>query len=287
VKVTVLGTGIMGTGITHSLLRAGHDVTVWNRTAERARPLEADGAHVAATSGEAVATAEVVLGVLFDADAVLAVLAECADAVPARAVWLQASTVGVEGTARIADAAARAGVTLVETMLVGTRQPAESGTLTLLTSGDPAVLDRVHPVLDAIGARQVRVGPQVGQATALKLACNAWVAVLTAGTAQSMALAGHLGLDPTTFLEAITGAPIDSAYARIKGTAMAEGAFAPSFAVDALAKDLGLMLDAAHASRMPTTLLDPLLSLFTSVSEAGRGGEDIAAVISRFETGTA
>ena len=68
---------------------------------------------------------------------------------------------------------------------------------------------------------------------------------------------------------------------------MAEGAFAPSFAVDALAKDLGLMLDAAHASRMPTTLLDPLLSLFTSVSEAGRGGEDIAAVISRFETGTA
>src|SRR5665647_3142472 len=197
VKVTVLGTGIMGTGITHSLLRAGHDVTVWNRTAERARPLEADGAPVAATSGAATATAA-------------------------------------------------------------------------------AVLDRVHPVLAAIGARQVRVGPQVGQATALKLACNAWVAVLTAGTAQSMALAGHLGLDPTTFLEAITGAPIDSAYARIKGTAMAEGAFAPSFAVDALAKDLGLMLDAAHASRMPTTLLDPLLSLFTSVSEAGRGGEVVA-----------
>lgn len=282
-KVTVLGTGIMGTGIAHSLLRAGHDVTVWNRTAARARGLADDGAHVAATAGEAVADAQAVLSVLFDADAVLAVLHDAAGAVPPHAVWMQASTVGLDGTARIVEAASRAGLTLVETMLLGTRKPAEDGALTLLTAGDPAALDRVAPVLDAIGAREVRVGGQVGQGTALKLAANAWIATLTAGTAQSMTLARRLGLDPESFLEAITGTAMDVPLAHVKGAAMAKGEFPTSFAVDALAKDLGLIHDAARSAGMNPELAATLHGLFQAASGSGHGDEDIAAVVRAFE----
>src|SRR6185369_2262752 len=97
-RVAVLGTGIMGTGMARSLLRAGHAVTVWNRTAARAEPLEADGATVAGSAADAVAGVEVVVVMLFDTAAVLAVLADAAGAAP-DAIWLQASTIGPDGIA--------------------------------------------------------------------------------------------------------------------------------------------------------------------------------------------
>src|SRR5262245_58240215 len=99
-QVAVLGTGIMGTGMTRSLLRDGHHVRVWNRTRDKAEPLEQHGAEVADSAQEAVHDAEAVVTMLFDADSVLEVMADLD--LPAGCVWLQASTVGVEGTQRVA-----------------------------------------------------------------------------------------------------------------------------------------------------------------------------------------
>src|SRR3954454_2999920 len=111
-RVTVLGTGTMGAGMARSCLRAGHEVTVWNRTPERAAPLADDGARVATSAADAVRGAEVVVVMLFDADAVVAVLKEVADAV-AGAVVLQTSTIGLEGTERVARLAADRGIDLL------------------------------------------------------------------------------------------------------------------------------------------------------------------------------
>ena len=99
-QVAVLGTGTMGAGMSRSLLRAGHTVRVWNRTAAKAEPLAADGATVAGSPGEAVRGAEVVLVVLFDTAAVLEVLAAASGSAEPEAVWLQASTIGPDGTVR-------------------------------------------------------------------------------------------------------------------------------------------------------------------------------------------
>ncbi|ROP74661.1 3-hydroxyisobutyrate dehydrogenase [Curtobacterium sp. PhB115] len=283
-RVTVLGTGTMGAGVAGSLLREGHEVTVWNRSADKAAPLGDQGATVVTDPGSAVERAEVVLLTLFDTDAVVDVLEQAAGEAPTDAVWVQASTIGVDGTDTVVQIAAKYGITLVEAMMLGTKAPAEQGKLTMLAAGPTDQLDRIDPVLDAIGAKTVRAGEHVGEGTALKLAANAWIASITAATGQSLALASALGLDPALFLEAIDGSASDSAYAHTKGKAIIDGAFPAQFALDGLRKDIGLIADAARANGVSTTLLDALGRVYADASAAGHGGDDIAAVGTAFRT---
>ncbi len=281
-RVSVLGTGTMGAGVAGSLLREGHEVTVWNRSADKAAPLGDQGATVAPDAGAAVADAEVVLVTLFDTDAVVDVLEAAAGEAPTDAVWVQCSTIGVAGTETVVQLAGKYGITLVEAMMLGTKAPAEQGTLTMLAAGPSDVLDRIDPVLDAIGAKTVRAGDQVGNGTALKLAANAWIASLTAATGQSLAIARSLGLDPALFLEAIAGSASDSAYAHAKGKSIIEGSFPAQFALDGLRKDIGLIADAARSTGVSTVLLDALGRVYADASAAGHGGDDIAAVGTAF-----
>ncbi|WIE55241.1 MULTISPECIES: NAD(P)-dependent oxidoreductase [unclassified Curtobacterium] len=281
-RVTVLGTGAMGAGVAGSLLREGHDVTVWNRSAQRAQPLGEQGATVATSPADAVASAQVVLLTLFDIDAVLEVLGQAADAAPESAIWVQSSTIGLEGTERVVRVAAEHGITLVEAMMLGTKGPAEQGKLTMLAAGPQEFLDRVRPVLEAISVKIVVAGDAVGAGTALKLAANAWIASITAATAQSLTLTTALGLDPDLFLQAIDGSASDSQYAHTKGAAMIADRFDPQFALDGLRKDIGLMVDAANESGVSTTLLDALVTVYGQASAAGHGGDDIAAVVTGF-----
>jgi len=282
VRVTVLGTGAMGAGVAGSLLREGHEVTVWNRSADKAAPLGERGATVADDAGAAVGDAEVVLLTLFDTDAVVDVLEVAAGEAPTDAVWVQASTIGVAGTQTVVQLAGKYGITLVEAMMLGTKAPAEQGKLTMLAAGPADVLDRIDPVLDAIGAKTVRAGEQVGDGTALKLAANAWIASITAATGQSLAVARSLGLDPALFLEAIAGSASDSAYAHTKGKSMIDGEFPAQFALDGLRKDIDLITEAARGSGVSTVLLEALGRVYADASAAGHGGDDIAAVGTAF-----
>jgi 3-hydroxyisobutyrate dehydrogenase len=294
-KVAVLGTGIMGQGVVRTLLREGHDVTAWNRTRAKAQPLADDGATVVDTVREAVAGSEVVLTVLFDGEAVLSVLREATEAANADApdaadaadasagpVWLQASTIGAADTARVVELAAERGVPLVEAMMLGTKKPAETGKLVMLAAGDPGLLERVQPVLDAVGAKTITAGDSVGQGTALKLAANAWIASITAATAQSLALAGSLGLDPQLFLDAIEGGQSDTPYAHLKGATMIAGDYPPQFALDGLRKDVALMREAVEGTDFDTSLLEALAGLYGTASDRGHGGHDVAAVRAAF-----
>ena len=134
------------------------------------------------------------------------------------------------------------------------------------------------PVFEAIAVKTVRAGDQVGQGTALKLAANAWIASITDATGQSLAIARALGLDPALFLEAIDGGPVFAPYAKVKGGAMLAEDWTPSFEVDGVVKDLGLMVSAGAAVGFPTELLHVLHELFAQASGAGHGADDMAAV---------
>jgi len=279
-QVAVLGTGIMGTGMTRSLLRDGHDVRVWNRTRERAEPLEQHGAAVADTAQEAVSDAEAVVTMLFDADSVLEVMADVD--LPPGCVWLQSSTVGVEGTERVARLADDRGIVVLDAPVLGTKGPAFEGKLVVLVSGGRQATERMQPVFDAVGGRTVHAGDAVGAATALKLVCNAWIGTLTAALGQSVSLAEGLGLDPRLFLEAIDGGPVDMPYVHVKSPSMLEGDYPTSFAVDGVVKDLDLIRDAAARGEVSDTLLSAARELFAQTSRNGRGEHDMAAVRTAF-----
>lgn len=269
----------MGAGMARSLARAGHDVVVWNRSAEKAAALAGGRISVAESVSAAVTGSSAVVTVLFDAEAVLGVADEIKAALGSAAVWVQTSTVGPDGARRIAQAA---GPRMVDAPVLGTKSPAENGALVVLASGREELVRLATPVFAAIGSRTVVAGPEIGQASALKLACNAWVALLAAGTAQSLALAQALGVEPALFLDAIKGGPSDSAYAQLKGGLMLEENWATSFAVDGVRKDIGLMVDAARGADFPVGLLSALLEQFDRASEQGHGEDDMAAVRTAF-----
>ena len=281
-RVAVLGTGTMGTGIAKTLLRNGFDVTAWNRTIERTEPLAADGATVAETSADAVADADVVLTILFDTAATLEVASEFLDAMPPGAVWMQSATVGPQSVRTIAELAAQHGVGMIDAPVVGTKKPAEEGTLVPLVSGDPGLIEKVRPVLDAIGSKTVVVSDRIGDASSLKLACNAWVASLLAGTAQSLTMCRDLGVDPKLFLEAMDGGASNAPFLQLKGAMMLEGDFTPSFALDALYKDIRLMLESDAGTAPSNELLVSLKDIYGEASAAGHGAEDISAVYTAF-----
>ncbi|HEY1569984.1 MAG TPA: NAD(P)-dependent oxidoreductase [Pseudonocardiaceae bacterium] len=274
-NVTVLGTGIMGAGMARSLARAGVSVTAWNRSEAKARPLRDAGVTVASDLDSAVAGADVVVTMLFDLRAVTEVMSRALPSMPAGAVWAQTSTVGLDGTDQLASLAEKHGVPFVDAPVLGTRQPAENGKLIVLAGGPTSVRDAVTPVFDAIGSRTVWVGDRPGAGHRLKLVANAWVLTVTVGTAQSIALAADLGLDPQLFLDTIAGGPLDSAYAQLKGKGTIGRDFSPAFTAAGAAKDAELIRAAMAEAGTDDSVMTAMHALFSKA----RGDQDMSVVI--------
>ena len=282
-RVAVLGTGIMGTGMTHSLLRSGLDVTVWNRHPGRAAPLAADGARVAATAAEAVADADAVITMLWDGNSVAEVMADALPAAPDGVLWAQTSTVSLHDAGDLLPSLAEGcDARYVDAPVLGTRQPAEDGRLTVLAAAPEALRDPVAAVFGAIGARTVWVSERPGDGTRLKLVANSWVGTIVAATAQSIALAQGLGLDPRVFLDMMKGGAVDAPYLHIKGEAIIAGQFTPSFAVEGAVKDTGLIAAAMRESGTDATLMEAVRAQFRKAAESGHGEEDMAAIFYAF-----
>ncbi len=165
--IAVLGTGIMGAPMARNVLRAGFTVRVCNRSPEKAQALQGDGAVVADSPAEAVRGADVMLTMLADADSVMAVTGEevlCAQP----QVWVQMSTVGMQGAQRLGERARTHAIAYVDAPVLGTREPAEQGQLRVLASGPDEALVRCEPIFDALASRTLRLGA-AGAGSAMKL----------------------------------------------------------------------------------------------------------------------
>jgi 3-hydroxyisobutyrate dehydrogenase len=276
-RVAVLGAGIMGSAIARDLLRAGHSVSVWNRSRDRAEPLAADGAELADAAGSAVVGVDVALTMLTDAEATGDVAAEFLPALPGEAVWLQMGTIGIDGLARMLELAREHRVPLVDAPVSGTKEPAEKGELTVLASGDADAVSRCEPIFEAIGQKTVRLG-EAGEGTRLKLVLNNWLVGLVEGLAETLVLARALGLDPKLFLETIAEGALDMPYAQLKGKAMLAAEFPPSFPLRLARKDAELVVEAAKKAGIELPLAEAVRAQFVRAEDDGHGDEDLAAV---------
>jgi 3-hydroxyisobutyrate dehydrogenase len=145
-----------------------------------------------------------------------------------------------------------------------------------LASGPDGARERVQPVFDAVGQRTMWLG-EAGAGTRLKLVVNAWVVSVVESLGETLALAEGLSLDPRLFLEAIGGGGLDLPYAQMKGGAMIERSFEPSFALSLARKDAGLVLEAAERHDQPAPLAEVVKRQMEKAEEAGHGDEDMAA----------
>ncbi|MEU5991253.1 NAD(P)-dependent oxidoreductase [Spirillospora sp. NPDC047418] len=278
-QVAMLGTGIMGAAMARNLLRDGHRVAVWNRTAARAWPLAADGAAVAGSPAEAVDGAEVVITMLKDGETALAVMADAAPSLRSGQVWAQMGTVGLGSLGRLAAFAAERGLTFVDAPVQGTKQPAEQGNLLVLAAGPQDARTVLAPVFDAVGARTLWLDESGagGAGTRLKLAAVSYAISLTSVVAESVALAKGLGLDPALLGEVLTGGPLDSVYLQTKMKAMIAGDFEASFAVRNAETNTRLIHEAAESAKIRVDVNDAAGERFRRAIEQGHGDEDMAA----------
>ncbi len=282
--VAVLGAGgTMGLPMARNLARAGFSVRAWNRSRDKAEPLAEDGVQVCDTPAAAADGANVILTMLADTDAVLAAVDGPEGAFDAEGgagpedgiIWLQMSTIGESGTERCADLAGRRDITLIDAPVLGTKQPADEGKLVVLASGPATVKHRVEPIFDAVGQKTIWVG-EAGAGTRLKLVANNWVLTVTEGAAETIALAQGLGLDPRLFLDAVSGGTLDLPYLRIKGDAILNQDFTPSFRLKLAAKDAALVAEAAERHHVDVPLTRLLRDRLTEGVDE-HGDKDMAA----------
>ncbi|MEW1774727.1 NAD(P)-dependent oxidoreductase [Streptomyces sp. NPDC086777] len=278
--VAVLGTGIMGAAMARNLLKARHSVRAWNRTRAKAEPLAAHGAQVADTPAEAVEGADVVLTMLYDGATALETLREAAGSLRPGAVWVQSTTAGLDQIPVLAAFAAEHGLVFYDAPVLGTRQPAEAGQLTVLAAGPEQGRETVTPVFDAVGVRTVWTGDDgsTAAATRLKLVANSWVLAATAAAGEVVALAQGLGVDPQRFFGLIAGGPLDMGYLRAKAALILDGGLTPpSFAVDTAGKDARLIVAAGASHGVRLDVAQAAAERFARAAAQGHGDEDMAA----------
>lgn len=279
-SVTLLGTGIMGAAMARNLARAGLDVRAWNRSREKAEPLAAEGVRVADSPADAVRGADVVLTMLYDGPAALEVMRAAAPGLAPGTVWAQSTTAGLDGFEALTGFAAEHGLLFVDAPVLGTRAPAEAGQLTVLAAGPAEARTALVPVFEAIGSRTVWAGDDApaDAATRLKLVINSWVLAVTHGTAEALALAEGLGVDPAGFLDAVEGGPLDMGYLRAKAALILGGGLTPpSFATTTAEKDARLIVAAGERAGVRLDVAAAGAERFRRAAEQGHGAEDMAA----------
>ena len=278
--VAFLGTGTMGLPMARNLMAAGYTVHAWNRSAERARPLERDGAEVFEDPAAAIEGCPYVVTMLSDAEAVLETATRAFASVAEDTTWLQMSTIGIDGIEQCQELARERRLTFVDAPVLGTRAPAEQGKLIVLAAGPQEARPGCQEIFDAVGARTEWLG-EAGAATRLKVVINGWIIGIVGVLAETITAAGALGVDPEQFFSAIEGGPLDLPYARTKGAAMLAESFDDvSFRLALSRKDGDLLLEAVADTGIETPILRAVVQRMHQAEAAGYGDEDLAATYS-------
>jgi 3-hydroxyisobutyrate dehydrogenase len=282
--VAVLGIGAMGHAMATSMLRAGIPTIVWNRRPAATRDLAGLGAEVAETAAEAARRAAIVVTMVTDTDAVFSIARDqgMLAALAPGAIWVQMSTIGVAGIERVAAMvqAERPDVTLLDAPVSGSKDPAEQGQLTIFASGPEEARPRVAPLFDALGQRTIWVGA-VGAGSRLKLVNNTLVAFAAEAVATSVALAGRVGVETETVIEAVGGGPLVSPWQAAKLDRIAKGEFSAQFALSLALKDVRLALQAAGEHRFAA--LACLADEWQQAVDQGLGDQDLTVVTRALE----
>lgn len=280
-RVTVIGLGTMGRGMAANLLRANHEVTVWNRSAGRAGDLLEHGALEAASVGEAVADAEFVLYCLSDDAAVHDVVLGAdglAELVPSTAVVVDLSTISPEASAEVRAAFERRGVRFLDAPVFGSKGEAAAGGLWVVAGGDDETMALARPVLEAISSSVHHMGG-AGAGVRMKLVGNLVVASQLLALGESLSLAAKAGLDLDAVLGVLAVTDFRSPIFDGVGAAVRAGDYSPSFALELMQKDARLIGAFARDLGAPIEGVSVAAAYIDEAMEAGHGDENASALI--------
>jgi 3-hydroxyisobutyrate dehydrogenase-like beta-hydroxyacid dehydrogenase len=267
-RIALIGLGRMGTPMARSILRSGFPLTVFNRTSR-----ELPGATIARSPALAAAEADVLITMVSDGHAARAVLAGIDQ--PGLIVC-EMSTIGPRAARALAADLARRGMTMLDAPVSGSVAAAEAATLTVIAGGNRDAFERARPVLEAISAKQLFLGPS-GAGAAMKLALNGMIAASAQMVAEALVAAERSGIEREAAYDAIAAGAAGSPFVHYKRDAFV-GDAAPAFSLESMRKDLALALEQASEAGVPLEGVAGADALMRRAQERFGGGADIAAV---------
>jgi 3-hydroxyisobutyrate dehydrogenase-like beta-hydroxyacid dehydrogenase len=279
-RVAFLGLGIMGHSMAVNLAKAGHEVTVWNRT-----PKEVEGARTAAAPAEAANGAEIVWMCVSDTNAVEQVLfgpQGVENALSEGMVVVDSSTISPSATRKFADRVNARGVQYVDAPMTGSKIGAANGTLIFIVGGDEAVIERLQPLFQAMGKQVFRMG-ETSKGQAAKLAMNLQIALIYEGFAEALTLATKLGVNTEAFIPLVQASMVRSGVVDYKAPFVMKRDFSPNFPLRLMHKDIRLTLEAAREARVKLPALETVEEIYDLATEEGQQDLDYAATLTLLE----
>lgn len=281
-KVGFIGLGNMGTGMARNLIRAGHNVTVYNRTRSRAEALRPDGATVAASAADAASGAEAVITMLSDDAALEDVMfgaGRVLQAMAAGAVHVSASTISVALSRRLAEAHQQQKQQYLSAPVFGRPDAASAAKLFVVAAGPAQQIERCRALFDAIGQKLFIAGDEPPMANVVKLAGNFLITTMIEGLAEAFAFARKSNVDAGKMLEILAGSLFPAPIYKNYGAMIAADKFEPvGFKMTLGAKDNRLVLAAAEEAGVPMPMASLVRDQFLSAIAQGMSDSDWAAV---------
>jgi len=280
VKYGFLGMGIMGAPMASNLLKAGYDVTVWNRSPDKCAPLKDQGAKVCATAAEVVASCDVTFAMLADpsvAEAVVFGPGGVLEGVSAGKGYVDVSTVDAGCSCKIGAAVEAKGGRFVEAPVSGSKKPAIDGQLIFLAAGDKGLYDEVVPLLDVMGKKSYHLG-ETGAGARMKLVVNMVMGSMMGAFAEGMALAEGAGLKQEDLLDVLSLGAMANPMFALKGPAMVARNFPPAFPLKHQQKDMRLALALGDELDTPLPVAAAANEVYKRAKAAGEADADFAAV---------
>jgi 3-hydroxyisobutyrate dehydrogenase len=284
-SIGFVGLGIMGQPMALNLVNAGHRVAAFNRTRDKAAPLEKAGATIAPSPAEAARGADVVMMIVSDTAAVESVVAGkdgILETVRSGAIIIDSSTISPTASRRMACLAAGKGASWLDAPVTGSKHGAEKGELTFMIGGDREALDRAMPVLQVLGKKHIYCGAH-GSGLSAKLAQNVIQSAMVEVFSEGFVLAAKAGVAPKTMMEIIQGSMARAALTDFKAPFIFKGDFTPYFPLKWMHKDLALAMEAAYAQNVAMPAAAAVKEVYGAAKAQGKGELDYAAVITFLE----
>jgi 3-hydroxyisobutyrate dehydrogenase-like beta-hydroxyacid dehydrogenase len=280
-RVAFLGLGIMGHAMATNLVKAGHEVTVWNRTPGKL----VEGAGIAPTPAAAAQGAEVVWLCVSDTAAVEKILfgpEGIEHSLAEGMIIADSSTISPSATVRFAERVRARGVGYVDAPMTGSKIGAANGTLIFMVGGEEATIDRLSPLFAAMGKKIFRMG-ETGKGQATKLAMNLQIALIYEGFAEALTLATKLGVDSKQLVSLIEATMVRSGVVEYKAPFVLQRDFTPNFPLRLMHKDILLTLEAAKEARVKLPALETVEEIYELATEEGHRDLDYAATLTLLE----
>ncbi|XP_015890669.3 glyoxylate/succinic semialdehyde reductase 2, chloroplastic isoform X1 [Ziziphus jujuba] len=280
-RIGFLGIGIMGFPMAQNLIKAGCDVTVWNRTKSKCEPLISLGAKYKSFPEEVAASCDVTFSMLADPESAVDVACGkhgAANGMSPGKGYVDVSTVDGETSKLIYGRIKATGALSLEAPVSGSKKPAEDGQLIFLTAGDKSLYDTVAPLLDIMGKSRFYLG-DIGNGAAMKLVVNMIMGSMMASFSEGLLLSEKVGLDPSVLVEVVSQGAISAPMYSMKGPSMIQSLYPTAFPLKHQQKDLRLALGLAESVSQPTPIAAAANELYKVAKSHGLSDQDFSAVI--------